>query len=454
MADDGKKRTELLTDAECRHAKPDEGKSEKNLNDGGGLWLVVTTGRKRWRFRGTLFGKPVKLWLGDYPAMRLPDARKAARQCRDQIDNKDSPVIERQIAKAKAERALAATFEVVAGEWLEERARLKAWKERTKNKVWTQIVQHVLPHYGAWPVGKLDAATLRKPVDQLIKLGRIESAGRVLNHISGIMKHAVRSSRIVADPSVTLVGTQGIMPVITSRPRPSLPLSRTAELLQRIAGYEGLRIAQLATRFALLTGARSSEFRFARWDEFDLEAGTWLIPATREVIEGVKHSQRGEKMERPRLVYLSRQAVALLNEIRAINGRSLFVFEGQRIGVPISENTVNLLLGKLGYDTKADVCLHGFRTTMVSGLRESGQFNRDAIERHIGHADKDDKGDEPPDDDMGRLYGRNALFEKERQAMLQWWADWLDALHAAGRHIEPCDFNPNKAAVLTLHRAA
>nr|WP_330165514.1 tyrosine-type recombinase/integrase [Pseudomonas toyotomiensis] len=117
--------------------------------------------------------------------------------------------------------------------------------------------------------------------------------------------------------------------------------------------------------------------RFARWDEIDFDRGLWTVPAEREAIEGVKHSHRGAKMRTPHLVLLSRQALTLLEQIRALTGRYPLVFpSGHYHYKPMSENTVNAALRLMGYDTQVDVCGHGFRTMACSaagGVRSMEQ---------------------------------------------------------------------------------
>ena len=195
-------------------------------------------------------------------------------------------------------------------------------------------------------------------------------------------------------------------------------------------------------QFALLTGARSSEFRFARWSEFALERAEWIIPAEREAVERVKHSARGEKMGTPRIIPLASQTVELLRSMQTLTGDKTFVFESeQKRGIPLSENTPNLILRKLGYDTKTEICLHGFRTMACSSLNESGLWNRDAIERHMGHQERDN---------VRAAYQHKAEYLQERKRMLQWWADYLDA-QATG-FIPATEFRQDAAVIYMAGR--
>lgn len=201
---------------------------------------------------------------------------------------------------------------------------------------------------------------------------------------------------------------------------PALELKRLAELLHRIDGYTGRPLTRLAVELTLLIFIRSSELRFARWSEIDFDTAMWTIPAEREAIEGVKHSQRGSKMRTPHLVPLSHQALAILKQVHKISGERDFVFVGDHNPrKPMSENTVNKALRVMGYDTKIEVCGHGFRTMACSSLIESGLWSRDAVERQMSHMERNS---------VRAAYIHKAEHLDERRLMLQWWADYLESL--------------------------
>ena len=153
----------------------------------------------------------------------------------------------------------------------------------------------------------------------------------------------------------------------------------------------------------------------------------WTIPAEREAIPGVKHSQRGAKMRTEHLVPLSCQALALLKEIKAISGAYELIFPGDRRPTkPMSENTVNNALRVMGYDTTTELCGHGFRTMACSALVESGQWSRDAVERQMSHQERNS---------VRAAYIHKAEHIEERRLMLQWWADYLDDQQGMGKII-------------------
>ncbi|EPN8968235.1 TPA: tyrosine-type recombinase/integrase, partial [Escherichia coli] len=205
----------------------------------------------------------------------------------------------------------------------------------------------------------------------------------------------------------------------TRQHRPALDLSRLPELLSRIDSYKGQPVTRLAVMLNLLVFIRSSELRYARWSEIDIDNAMWTIPAEREPLPGVKFSHRGSKMRTPHLVPLSKQAVAILAELQTWAGENSLIFTGAHDPrKPISENTVNKALRVMGYDTTQDVCGHGFRAMACSALIESGLWSRDAVERQMSHQERNG---------VRAAYIHKAEHLEERRLMLQWWADFLDA---------------------------
>jgi integrase len=135
-------------------------------------------------------------------------------------------------------------------------------------------------------------------------------------------------------------------------------------------------------------------------------------------------------MREPHIVPLSLQALEVIEAMRSLTGRFDLVFAGDHdASKPISENTVNAALRRLGYDTRVDVCGHGFRAMACSALLESGQWSEDAIERQMSHKERNG---------VRAAYIHRAEFIAQRQKMVQWWADWLDACR--DRYLPPHEF--------------
>jgi integrase len=182
-------------------------------------------------------------------------------------------------------------------------------------------------------------------------------------------------------------------------------------LLRAIDGFDGQPVTVWALKLAPHVFVRPGELRQAEWCEIDLGAAVWRIPARRM------------KMKREHVVPLSAQAVAILTDAQELTGAGQYVFPGQRTPKrPMSENTLNAALRRLGYGAD-EMTSHGFRSTASTLLNESGRWSADAIERALAHGDADG---------VRAAYHRGAHWA-ERVAMAQWWSDHLDALRDGGR---------------------
>lgn len=410
-----------LTDIKVRTAKPTD--KQYKLTDGSGMHLLVhPNGSKYWRLQYRFGGKQKMLALGVYPDVSLADARSRRDEARKLLANSIDPGDKKKNDKVELEEAR--TFEQLAIEW---HATNKKWSEEHSRRVLKSLEDNLFPAIGKRNIAELKTRDLLAPIKAVEMSGRLEVASRLQQRTTAIMRYAVQSGLLDYNPAQEMAGA-----VASSKRqhRPALELKRTPELLQRIGGYTGRPLTRLAVELTLLVFIRSSELRFARWSEIDFETSMWTIPAEREAIEGVKHSQRGSKMRTPHLVPLSRQALAILKQVHKLSGDRDFVFIGDHDHrKPMSENTVNKALRVMGYDTKVEVCGHGFRTMACSSLIESGLWSRDAVERQMSHMERNS---------VRAAYIHKAEHLDERRLMLQWWADFLDANRE--KVVSPFDF--------------
>lgn len=231
------------------------------------------------------------------------------------------------------------------------------------------------------------------------------------------MRHAVHQELIDTNPAANL---GGVTTPPVRRHYPALPLERLPERLERIGAYhQGRELTRHAVLLMLHVFIRSSELRFARWSEIDFTNRVWTIPATREPIIGVRYSGRGAKMRMPHIVPLSEQSIAILKQIKDITGNNELIFPGDHNPYkPMCENTVNKALRVMGYDTKKDICGHGFRAMACSALMESGLWAKDAVERQMSHQERNT---------VRMAYIHKAEHLEARKAMMQWWSDYLEA---------------------------
>lgn len=411
-----------LTDTKVRAAKPDE--KAYTLTDSDGLFLYIhPNGSKYWRFRFRFGGKQHLMAFGVYPEISLADARERRDAARKQVALGIDPREHKKELKEEQQKEFN-TFEKVARDW---HATNQRWSEGHSYRVLKSLEDNIFSALGKRNIAELKTRDLLEPIKAVEMSGRLEVAARLQQRVTGIMRYAVQSGLIDYNPAQDMAGA-----VATGKRvhRAALELKRLPEFLQRIDDYKGRPLTKLAVKLTLLVFIRSSELRFARWDEIDFENAMWTIPAEREAIEGVKHSHRGSKMRIPHLVPLSRQAIEILKQIYQFSGNHELIFIGDHNPrKPMSENTVNNALRVMGYDTKTEVCGHGFRTMACSSLIESGLWSKDAVERQMSHQERNS---------VRAAYIHKAEHIEERRLMVQWWADYLDANREKG--VSPFDF--------------
>ncbi|MGJ0949975.1 tyrosine-type recombinase/integrase [Klebsiella grimontii] len=411
-----------LTDTKVRSAKPQE--KEYTLVDGDGMFLLIhPNGSKYWRFRFRFGGKQHLMAFGVYPETSLADARQKREEARRLVAAGIDPREHKRVVKQELAKE-AVTFESVAREW---HTANKKWSEEHSRRVLKSLEDNLFSAIGKRSIEELKTRDLLAPIKVVEATGRFEVASRLQQRTTAIMRYAVQSGLIDYNPAQEMAGAVASSNRVH---RPALELKRLPELLHRIDCYTGRLLTRLAVELTLLIFIRSSELRFARWSEINFETAMWTIPAEREAIEGVKHSHRGSKMRTPHLVPLSHQALAILIQVHKLSGERDFVFVGDHNPrKPMSENTVNKALRVMGYDTKVEVCGHGFRTMACSSLIESGLWSRDAVERQMSHMERNS---------VRAAYIHKAEHLDERKLMLQWWADFLDVNREKG--ISPFDF--------------
>ncbi|WP_241189202.1 tyrosine-type recombinase/integrase [Enterobacter asburiae] len=411
-----------LTDTKVRSAKPEA--KEYSLVDGDGMFLLIhPNGSKYWRFRFRFGGKQHLMAFGVYPETSLADARQKREEARKLVAAGVDPREHKRAVKEEQAKEVI-TFESVARDW---HASNQKWSESHSGRVLKSLEDNLFDAIGKRNIAELKTRDLLIPIKAVEMSGRLEVAARLQQRTTAIMRFAVQSGLIDYNPAQEIAGA---VATAKRQHRAALELNRIPELLHRIDTYTGRQLTRLAVELTLLVFIRSSELRFARWSEVDFETAMWTIPGEREPLEGVKHSHRGSKMRTPHLVPLSRQALSILEKIKSMSGNRELIFVGDHNPrKPMSENTVNKSLRVMGYDTKVEVCGHGFRTMACSSLIESGLWSKDAVERQMSHQERNS---------VRAAYIHKAEHLGERRLMLQWWADYLDANREKG--ISPFDF--------------
>jgi integrase len=376
------------------------------MGDAFGLFVLIQpSGGKLWRFKYRFEGREKKLAIGTYPVVGLAEARRRRDQARELLAAGKDPSRERQREKLRTQVQTGNTFAAIAEEYCDKRKRdgQKAWAASTAARSEYLISLLKVP-LGRMPITDIEPADVLAAVRKIERKGQLESARRTLQLAGAVFRYAVATARLSSDPTRDLRGAL-TAPTVTHYGAIIDPI-RVGELLRAIDGYEGQTITKLAMQLAPHVFVRPGELRHAEWNEIDLEVALWTIPSGKT------------KMRKDHLVPLSRQSIAILEDLHALTGPDGYVFPSIRSRKrPMSDNTINAGLRRLGYSTE-EMTAHGFRAMASTLLNESGKWHPDAIERALAHGDSDR---------VRAAYHRGAHW-KERVAMAQWWSDHLDQL--------------------------
>ena len=395
-----------LTDTAVRNAKPRP--NPYKLSDGQGLSLVIRpNGGKWWRFRYYFGGKEKMLSLGVYPEVGLKDARERRDEARKLVASDMDPSEARKAEKVQVSEE-GETFELIAHEWHEKFK--PSWTTSHADKIMRRFKRDIFPWLGSRPIREITAPELLAVIRRIESRGIVETAHKALQNCGGVFRYAVATGRAERNPAADLGGA---LPPKNTKHHPSIVDPKgVAELLRAMEGYTGSFVTLCAMRLAPLVFVRPGELRKAEWAEVDLDKAEWRIPAAKM------------KMREQHIVPLSKQAVAILQELQPLTGSGLYVFPGERSAArPMSENTVNAALRRLGY-TKEQMTGHGFRSLATTLLNEMG-FNRDWIERQLAHGERNGV----------RAAYNFAEYLPERRKMMQAWGDYLDGLKSGAKVI-------------------
>jgi len=390
-----------LTAMEVRSAKG--GERPYKVSDSGGLYLFVQpSGQRYWRLAYRWGGKQQTMALGVFPDVSLADARAKRDSVRKVLADGKNPVSVAREEEFAAKLAEQITFKVVAEEWFskcerEGRAEITLQKQR-----W--LLDFAYPKLGGRPINRISAHEVYEVLRVVEAKGHYETARRLRGTCSQVFRYGVATARAERDPCADLRGA-----LTTPKVKHLAALTKpgeVGELMCAIDAFDGYRVTHVALRLAPHLFVRPGELRQAEWVEFDFDEGVWAIPAEKM------------KMRRPHYVSLSRQALAIIAEIRPLSGnhRYLFPCQGKR-DRPMCENTLNLALQRLGYGG-GRMTTHGFRAMASTLLNESGVWTPDAIERQLAHVDANA---------VRRIYARGEYWD-ERVRMMQAWSDELDRL--------------------------
>jgi integrase len=374
------------------------------------MYLQVSiAGSKRWFLKYRIAGLEKQLALGRYPDVSLTAARKARDAAKLQKAAGQDPVQLRKVEKLRSVTPDSDTFKATALEWYN--MKLPGWSGHYAIREKRNLEKDLFPFFSARRIGDIQPIEILAAVRAVEERGALDVAHRVLTTARQVMRYAVATGRAQRDITADIKGA--LKPHHGKHFAAITDPAKLGDLIRVIRAYKGGPIVRAALQLAPMLFQRPGELRAAAWAEFDLDAALWTIPAAR-----MKRNVDGKKNGEPHLVPLPTQAVEILRKLQPITGHSALCFFGQRShSRPISDNTLRAALQTLGYGSDQQ-SVHGFRATARTILAEVLEFDPVVIEAQLAHAVKDANG---------RAYNR-ATYMKQRAAMMQAWADYLDKL--------------------------
>lgn len=409
-------------DVTIRSIRP--GDPRKRLGDGGGLYLLlfVKGGAHGWRFDYSVGGKRKTISLGTYPEVSLAAARERARVAREQVAAGIDPSAVRQSDKQHQTETRDAerrerlglpplgSFEAVAREWLQEVHEVKVsagHADRTR----IRFEQDVFPWIGRRPIGEIEAPELLTCLRRVTSRGAIETAHRIKDSCSQVFRYGIASGQCSRNPAADL--RDALPPVPTRHLAAVVDPAQASVLLKAMRDYPGHPVTRAALTLSALLFLRPGELRQIEWAWIDFEESMLTIPPAL-----MKRRKQEKATGSPHLVPLASQAVAVLQDLEPLTGGGRYVFPSLLSrDRPMSENTVNMALRRIGFDRETATA-HGFRAMARTMAAERLGIAPEVIEAQLAHA---------VSDALGRAYNRTQYLE-QRKDLMRRWADYLDRL--------------------------
>ncbi|MFM0156067.1 tyrosine-type recombinase/integrase [Paraburkholderia sediminicola] len=387
-----------LTSKQVEAAKPSA--RDYILNDGDGLFLFVTTsGTKSWHFRYTIAKKRARLSFGVYPNISLQRARELRVQADIQIANGIKPEL-RKKTKAKNDD----TFKVAADLWYEGK-KDAGRAEGTLSKFRTYLDKDILPELGDKRLSEITRQDCTRVQERIEKRNALNVSKKARGWLREIFSQAIARGQCENNPASELKVIAKEAP--KAKPYPHLLEPELPDFLRALDRSKSRFIQRAAAWMTIWTASRPGMVRFAEWTEIDLDSALWTI------------SGEKMKMRRDIVIPLPTQLVAQLHELQKQTGRHQYLYPG--IGwknKTISENTINGVFARIGY--KGRMVGHGTRHTASTLLNEH-DWNEKHVDMQLAHVEEGTSGD----------YNQ-AKYLPQRVAMMQWYADYLDALKTTG----------------------
>ena len=399
-----------LTDSQCKNlALPAKGINQ--LSDGHGLSLQADSkGGKYWRLRyyHPHTKKREEIRLGIYPDVSLKAARVKREELRALLEKGIDPKQHQQEQEIKQRNQALNSFEAVARKWhADQQAKPDKWTPEHAHRLLRSIELHIFPDIGQRPNAEIMPLELLSLLQRLEAAGKYDTAHKVYDVVNQVFSYAVRLRICVFNPAAEL--RRELAQVKQQSFHHLSDPAEIGQLLRDIDGYTGTPQVRILLKLSPYVFTRPAELRMMKWAELDWDNGIWEKSGEGE--------RKGERMKNGLdfLIPLSRQAAALIEQMKPITGHYDYVFWNKGTGQPFSEAAASKALHRLGYKDKQT--MHGFRHIASTALNEQG-FNGDWVERQLAHKDPN----------QTRKTYNKAEYLEQRTAMMQAYADYLDSL--------------------------
>lgn len=405
----------MLTDTQCRNAKTTD--KPLKLRDGNGLYLEVrANGSKLWRYRYEIGGKENLFALGEYcqsPAgesevaaqarregkqFTLGEARTERERCRALVKQGIHPSHSQRTEKLRRSIEAGNTFQAVADTWIKDHG--KEWSDNYRRQIVQRLAADAYPHIGALPIKDITPAHVKDVLKRVERRGSPASAKLLRTWIGGVFRYAAGELLVEVDPTWPLRNT---IKAPKTQHIAHLAAKEIPNFLRAVEDVQAENATKAAAKLLWLTVVRTVELRCAEWQEFDLAAGLWTVPAERM------------KMREAHVVPLSAQAVEILRGMQALTGRGRFVFPGRKDREqPLTHEAIRDVFNRAGYAGKFTP--HGVRGTFSTFFNETGA-DHEVIELCLAHAERNK---------VRGAYNHAKKLDQRRELM-QRWADLSDA---------------------------
>ncbi len=410
----------LLLDKTIRSAKPKD--KDYTLRDGGGLQLLIKpNGSKLWEIRFTIKGKAKKTTLGNYPTVKLKDARDKRDEYLSLVSEGVDPINFHREKKELEKKQSSNQFHLIVREWIYDRL---TCSQTHKDRKYRNFERDLFPHFCTYDkdhnitsslnISDITHYKLLEVLQQKEKTA-IESANRLLADCRALWVYAYE--RGYTEELATLkISKNALKKVEKSSYSKITDIETLQELFQKIDNYHGEPITRALLKFVSIVPLRADNLCNLQWEQIDFDKKVLRIPRSEMKLK--------DKNLPDFVLPLSHQAIKILEDIKKLTGWGRWVFHGKKdINAPINKETGNKALRIMGYGDKANnkkQTLHSFRGTyrsLVDTYQNQHNATFEAKERVLDHHEKSG---------VVRAYTHRADYTEQMRELLQWYADFLD----------------------------